>query len=170
MIRPLFSIQQTDELVVLRIRLPYVKISSAELNVQGNRLLFSLPPYFLDLHLPGQLADEGVRSAVYDHNDSHLTVKVAKLSKGEHFKDLDLMTALMRPSKSPVPKLGPKIEVIAETTAVDELSQAMEGLSLKDSAPSGPFTYGFDNGHSKVFVDLKVLSKGGNIRNRRTEP
>lgn len=153
----MFHIHQTEELIILRIRLPYVKISSAELTVDKNRILFHLQPYFLDLHLPNELSSEGVQSAVYDHNDSHLTVKIAKKIPGEHFKDLDLMAALMKPAKPVVPKLSPKIELLSETNEIEELNQAMEELSISATdTQTNRYTYGFNNGHSKVFVDLKV--------------
>lgn len=164
MLTPIFALSQTEDTLVLRIRLPYVKVSAAELTAEKNSIYFHLQPYFLHLTLENEVAKDGIRSAVYDHNDSYLTVKIAKKVPGEHFKNLEMITSLLQNSrkKEALPKI-PRIEVLASSseappdTPEKELVDQFSGLSLNR------FTYGFNMGFSGVFTDLQVLLQGRNL-------
>lgn len=96
---PRFSVSQTADLVVLVIRVPYVRVSEAEVAVDGKELSFYCKPYLLRLTLPGELVDDERISSTYDADAENgtLTVSVPKATPGEHFPDLDLVTKLLQP-------------------------------------------------------------------------
>ena len=157
MLTPIFSIQQTGKHVIFKLRLPYVKISSAETFVEGKTFKFFLHPYFLSLVLENELASNGVESAVYDHSTFYLTITVLKKNEDEHFTNLDMITALMQPEKKQEnkTKLKPNIQVISEQIdqadeQVSHLQNSMADLSLSK------FRYGFNRTYSDVFQTFQV--------------
>ena len=156
MITPIFSLSQTDPSVILRIRLPYVKVSAAELNVDKFTVTFHLQPYFLRLILENEMVSEGVQSAVYNHNDSYLTVSIGKKNAGEHFKNLEMITTLLQTSKKRdnLPQI-PKIEMISSQNGEvnDDEKEMIDQLS---DLKLNQFTYGFQGKFSGIFSDLKV--------------
>ena len=82
-----------------RVTVPHVRVSSSEIYVDGPRLSISVPPYLLQLVLPGDLAEDDSAAATYDINDGGgtLTVRVAKAVSGAHFADLDLAGRVLAP-------------------------------------------------------------------------
>ncbi len=68
MIVPRFRIVQTDEHLIIIVKVPYVKISNAEVYVEKFKFTFFLKPYLLNLNFKSELREEDPSSAVYDHN------------------------------------------------------------------------------------------------------
>lgn len=137
MIRPLFSISQTNEHLILSMTIKYVKISTADFFVADNTFRFHLSPYFLSLTFKQNLKNQEVSSVTYNHNNYQLTVKLEKKNKGEHFEDLELTNLLVTNSKV-VPKKGPTIELLSESPSINlteenspgSLEKEMEALSI----------------------------------------
>ncbi|CAN0180364.1 unnamed protein product, partial [Discosporangium mesarthrocarpum] len=94
----------TDELVVVAIRVPHVRVSNAESHVQGREFTFYCKPYLLKLIFPHDLVEDDVRCrAVYDPSmdDGTVTVHLPKAEAGQYFEDLDLTTKLLQPRWTP---------------------------------------------------------------------
>lgn len=177
MITPIFSLTQTPENIILKIRLPYVKISSSEIVVEKRNIKFHLHPYFLSLIFEKDLKPDGVQSAIFDHNTSYLTITLQKLISVEEFPNLDLITSILQSIKKPkTQKLPPLIEIIGEESNVKDIPEQNHDVNsihltnesskhelnfLEDFSKLNlkNFSYGFNSAFSKVFVDLKVFLK-----------
>ena len=98
-VTPRFSLSQDDEFVHLSIVVPHVRVSAAEVDVDGARVAFFCAPYLLRLTLPGALVDDARCRAEYDADAAGgtLNVRVAKAQAGEHFEGLDMVTRLLQP-------------------------------------------------------------------------
>ena len=95
MIIPQFELTQTTDHVVLRLRLPYVKVSKSEFFIEGNKFQFYLKPYNLKITLENRLKDaEEPSRLVYD-----LTVYLLKAEKGEEFTNLNMISLLLSKNK-----------------------------------------------------------------------
>jgi len=94
------------------IKAPYTKISETEIFVDGDDFRFFSKPYFLRLHLPGRLREDGRESAEYDFDRKEFRVRVPKESPGEEFVDLQFISNLL--TKKRDKKVGPLIEVLDE--------------------------------------------------------
>lgn len=159
---PKFEVDQTDELVVIRINLPHVRVSNAEVITEGQDFSFYCKPYLLKLSFPCPLQEgEDANRATYnpDENNGTLTVELKKRTKGEHFPDLDLITKLLK--KANVRTLTPQvheIEVLHNVNFVDN-----DNDEENDENPSTTATvsmsnaYGFDHQYSKVFRHLREI-------------
>ena len=160
MLTPIFSISQTDNEVIFKLRLPYVKISTADIFVEGRLFRFFLHPYYLSLELKQDMKTDAISSCVYDHNDYYLTVSVTKKEKGEFFDDLELITSLLSKKKEKVkPNKKPLIEVISETNDPDYEEEKVNKLSLNEELKGltlHNFGCGFNNTFTGFFKDLKV--------------
>jgi protein SHQ1 len=140
-ITPRFDVQQSASHVLLRIRVPHIRVSGAELHASGRDLTFHCRPFFLKLTLPHEVLDpseeeqeqeqdqgeeqKGERSgAVYDPDDEGgvITVRVRKRQPGLHFPGLDLQTRLLqlRKDKDRKEHVFPSIEVLGEQRTPQE--------------------------------------------------
>lgn len=156
MITPDFKITQEPEVVVIEVRVPYVKISSSEVYVENNQFYFYLKPYFLKLQFSQELreGDEAIQSSVYDHNTYIVTFKVKKRNAGEHFKDLDIISKLFE-KKPKSTKAKPKITVL-NSTSTGEKDEEMEELDSSSKVKPGSedsCTFGFDYGFDDFFTN-----------------
>lgn len=61
---------------------------------------FYVRPYFLRLHLPGAVVEDGRETCVYDIDLGIFTIKIPKLNQGEVFEGLDLLTTLLAKRKN----------------------------------------------------------------------
>ena len=162
---PRFSITQTPATVVIAIKLPFIRVSSSETLIEGNKFTFSCSPYLLKLTFPGEIVDDEARPAkgVYDPNDCNgtLTVTVHKAVEGA-FEDLDMTTKLLQPRalKKAAAAGPPLIEVVSSETNGDDddedeeavpisecgVAQQEDSVNLKVLAPR----YGFNRGIESV--------------------
>ena len=159
MITPDFKISQEEDLVVIKIRLPYVKISASEVYVEKNMFYFYLKPYYLKLQFTEDLieGDEAVESSVYDHDTYIVTFKVKKAHKGEHFKNLDIISKLFE-KKPKRTKAKPKITVLSTSSnqgteieaKMEEAEPKHEGI-LEKSGSDSSYSFGFDYGYDDFF-------------------
>ena len=167
---PRFSITQTPATVVIAIKLPFIRVSSSETLIEGNKFTFSCSPYLLKLTFPGEIVDDEARPAkgVYDPNDCNgtLTVTVHKAVEGA-FEDLDMTTKLLQPRalKKAAAAGPPLIEVVSSETNGDDddeeeeavpisecgVAQQEDIVNLKVLAPR----YGFNRGFSRCFENLR---------------
>ena len=164
-ITPKFSLSQDDNYVYVKIRVPYIKVSSAELIVDDNDFSFYCKPYLLKLSFPHSFVDDERCKGVYDMNDDNgtITAHLPKANVGEFFEDLDMISILLR---NKVTKdlegcnLPPSIEVISSEIFHEiELDQSQELHSPIDASIvsiSRP-TYGFNNKYSNFFVGLREV-------------
>ena len=172
---PKFHISQDSKNLTIAIKLPFIRVSSAETIVEGKSFTFSCPPYLLKLNFPGDLIDDDDAKGVYDPNDENGTLKITlpKVVEGD-FPDLDFTTKLLQPRELPK-KLAsrasngpPLIEVVNSTTNEDvgedsddeeeqEVSVADWGTSLdsKMEIKVGAPCYGFNQNFSNSFSNLR---------------
>jgi len=109
MITPRFECSQTDESVVVKVYCP--SATDIGIDVDNDVVLTTvINPYFLRLVLPAPIVGDGNPSSVYDPGSGYLTITLSKLTKGQHFKDLDLLSKLLAPR--PPAFTQPLIEVV----------------------------------------------------------
>jgi len=149
-LKPKFALHQDDELLYLKITIPYVRASSSEVVIDGKDVSFYCKPYLLRLKLPGDVENDEHPEfrAVYDPNigNGTITLHLPKTIKGFHFEDLDLLntllfdasppTATTTPSDRPAPMGGRAklIEVISESTNEDVAETADVAIEDNDTA------------------------------------
>ncbi|XP_064404821.1 protein SHQ1 homolog isoform X2 [Halichondria panicea] len=170
MLTPSFNIIQDEQFVIVNIRVPYVKISEAEFHINGCEFKFFCKPYFLRLHLPGQVTEDGREKAVFDIEKGSVTVHLPKLQSGEHFDNLGMLTTLLskKPAKA-TQSQKPLIEVIGanvrdscSSESEDDIDWQAEQILSEDhplnhtpSLMPNAIAYGFANQHSGVFLKLQ---------------
>jgi len=100
---PTFSITQDEAFVRVKIRVPYVRVSGAEMICDGHDFSFYCHPYLLKLTFPRELDgdDEERCKAVYnpDEDNGTIVAHLPKKTSGEDFPDLDLTTLLLQRRK-----------------------------------------------------------------------
>lgn len=163
-ITPRFTVDQTDEEVLVKINVPYVRVSQAEVVASSHDFTFYCKPYFLKLTFPHEVVDDDRCRAVYDPNIDHglITAHLPKLVPGQHFPDLDMVSKLLqnRITKDNKEWSPPLIEVVGET--VNDVDSASElGKDALPNIDSGEVNvrmtpmYGFNNLYSKVLGNLR---------------
>lgn len=123
------------------------------------------------LHLSGHIEETDFSKGSYDADKGTFVICVQKVSKGEHFENLDFVTSLLTPSqqkKCDVAK--PIVEVVSETVEgyVDEEEESSDNEGSEWYIEQCPFEgpsedflisaphYGFGNKLSGVFHNFKV--------------
>ncbi|KAK0228395.1 SHQ1 protein-domain-containing protein [Armillaria fumosa] len=170
MITPRFSCRQTAESVIISVYCPAVRASDVELNVDDTLFTLHINPYFLRLNFPHALLEDDKSSATYDGTTGYLTIALTKQTRGQEFRDLDLLTKLLapRPSSNEVkievldPSPGDDDDLVAETQALsiepDVLEAAQNDWQIPQTVPDSlpplhlSTSYGFLNRHSGYFV------------------
>lgn len=110
MITPRFRLRQDHNFIYVVVELPYVKISDAEVDVEGTQFTMYVKPYFLKLNFGHELKDDEQSKGVYDIDKKEITFKVSKAQPGTEFENLDLVASLLSPKK---PRERGFIEVIS---------------------------------------------------------
>lgn len=90
---PRFTVTQDDTSVLVSINVPHIRVSDAELSLDGRDFTFWCKPYLLNLRFPLDLQPEDESSgcrARYDPdlNDGTIMVTLPKINPGEHFPGL----------------------------------------------------------------------------------
>lgn len=111
MLTPRFELTQTDTELAIIIHAPYANIKDAEVSVDGTDFRFYSTPYYLRLALPGEIEENDLSSGSYDCEKGIFSLRFSKVSKGEHFENLDMITTLLSPPKKKS-TIIPNIEVI----------------------------------------------------------
>ncbi|XP_065829745.1 protein SHQ1 homolog isoform X2 [Oscarella lobularis] len=128
MLTPAFDLSQTDEFVIVKLIVPYAKISDVEFHIEETVFLFYMKPYYLRLNFPGEIVEDGREKAQYDVDKGHILVYLPKVSPGQHFDGLDMLTALMAP-KSKKKVTRPSIEILPDSqeSAAGAIAQVGRG-------------------------------------------
>ncbi|XP_046881166.1 protein SHQ1 homolog isoform X2 [Hypomesus transpacificus] len=100
MITPAFELSQDPDFLNLSIRVPYTRTTEFDLYIDGVDFKFYAKPYFLRLTLPGKIVEDGREKATFDIDKGLFTLRVPKLSAGEHFEGLQMLTSLLAPKGS----------------------------------------------------------------------
>lgn len=170
---PSFTIEQTETHVILHIRVPYVKISMAELLIEGTDFSFYCKPYLLKLTFPHEvLSESDLSSAKYDPDDNNgtLTVMLCKQESGLHFPDLDILSKLLTTQSianlhTAVEESGIEVlhsEHFVDQEEDDEENEEIIGPHRNDTpltiaSSSSSFSYGFNNQYSSIFSRAREL-------------
>nr|CAD7442013.1 unnamed protein product [Timema bartmani] len=133
MLTPRFELSQTDSLLTVIIYAPYTNIAETEVFVEENQFFFYSSPYYLRLHLPGLVEESRDSHGSYSADEGKFVINVSKVTPGQNFPDLDLLTSLLSPPGKRV-DISPGIQVI-----------------------DGP-KYGFANQKAGVFHNLQYES------------
>lgn len=167
-ITPKFSVTQSDEYVIVNIKVPHIRVASTEIIAEDENFSFYCHPYLLKLVLPFHVIGDDERCrAAYDLNDDFgaLTCYLPKLTFGQHFPDLDLTTKLLQ-KRSILPHRNtiPTIDLISETSCSTDFDgpnddQCLDLDQLDSDSPiqplkHGKLTYGFQNRYSNVLIGL----------------
>ncbi|CAD5218810.1 unnamed protein product [Bursaphelenchus okinawaensis] len=151
MLTPFFKLDQTEEYVIIDIRAPNANLRDAEIDFCDKIFLFSAAPYFLRLYLPGYVGLFEKSSSDYDADTGTFKIKVPKQNKGEHFKDLEMLSQLLKPQRptgqSNVEELEDEVEGVLTDQKVPETEVAPNSEEIKK------FGYGF--GWSKLGIMKK---------------
>ncbi|KIM80826.1 hypothetical protein PILCRDRAFT_822105 [Piloderma croceum F 1598] len=132
MITPRFSCSQTAESVVISIYCPSIRASDVEIHVDETLLTVHINPYFLRLNFSNRLLEDDESSAQYDPGSGYLIVTLTKETKGEEFKDLDLLAKLLAPRSTQI-QHQPIIEVVGTENVSndeDDLVERTRALAL----------------------------------------
>ena len=170
MLTPKFEIDQDTDFLIIHIYAPYVKISSVQTLIDGNLFQFHCQPYFLSLHLPHPLTEDGRERACYDVDTGSFVVYVPKLKSGQVFPDLDMLTKLLtQPTKIPDLRsfeTSPQITLVGEEddplSLLGEISDEELDWRLEQVIPDTADTvlmkgvcYGFAGQKQGVFSRLQ---------------
>lgn len=116
--------------------------SDVELNVDDTLFTLHINPYFLRLNFSHALLEDDNSSATYDGGTGYLTVVLTKQTRGQEFRDLDLLAKLLapRPSSNEV-----KIEVLdSSPEGDDDLVAKTQALSIEPDVLEGfPLPFNF---------------------------
>lgn len=132
MITPEFELSQDEAYVSVKIKVPYVKISNAEMVLDENDFTFLLQPYYLKLSFKQAfVGNDKIHSAIYDHNTQFITVQLEKLNHSEVFEDLDMISKFLKPKQAKEPAQKFCFEVLDshefEDGEADDVAKKMEG-------------------------------------------
>ena len=81
--------------------------------------------YIFRLSFPGQVAEEG-SSCKYEVDSGTYNISILKVTQGEHFDNLDLLTTLLNNTKPK--KFRPLIEVVSNSKCLYQLV-SLNGLN-----------------------------------------
>lgn len=133
MIVPRFSVSQSEALLVIKIHVPYIRVSEAEIFAENNEFTFYCKPYSLKLAFQGEISGDETCRAKYDPDEDNgvITAELPKLIPGTHFPELDLPSKLLldRKAADASKYQFPSIEIIGETNhssddpEIDDLSE-----------------------------------------------
>lgn len=171
MLTPSFIINQDYSTITVEIQTPHASISSAEFYINNDVFQFYCKPYFLRLYLSGKIVENGSESATYNADSCSFIVKVPKLTPGEEFQGLEMITKLL----TPVGKVSaglPEISDICDEDVTDELSCGDWPLhaDLPEELPDST-KYGFANLKSGIFSKLRdEFSTVTDIKNPDSTP
>ncbi|CAB4066444.1 DUS1 [Lepeophtheirus salmonis] len=95
MLTPRFNISQDKESLTISIYAPFTHLSSTTIHIEGEDFRFFSTPYYLRLHLSGNVIED---KGYYDADSNSFIVRAIKETPGEEFKGLDKITTLLTPS------------------------------------------------------------------------
>ncbi|KAH6922623.1 hypothetical protein HPB50_017302 [Hyalomma asiaticum] len=163
MLTPAFELRQDDDFLIIEIKAPYSKMSEAEIYFHEEEFKFYSKPYYLRLHLPGKVVENGLETAKYVSDNGVYVVHMPKQSPGQVFTGLDLLTKLLAPNQRTGPA-RPMIEVLENRSANNEEAPEVEDDWHVEQMPWTPRDevsllegrkYGFDRQRTGVIARIK---------------
>uniref|UniRef100_A0A224Z766 Protein SHQ1 homolog n=1 Tax=Rhipicephalus zambeziensis TaxID=60191 RepID=A0A224Z766_9ACAR len=160
MLTPAFELRQDDDFLIIEIKAPYSKISEAEIYFHEEEFTFYSKPYYLRLHLPGKVVENGHETAKYISDNGVYVVHMPKQSPGQVFTGLDLLTKLLAPNPRAV-RAQPVIEVLENWSASDEPPEVDWHVEQTPWTPQDEVSlldgrkYGFDRQRTGVIARVK---------------
>jgi protein SHQ1 len=139
------------------------------------------------IHFPGNIIEDEHFNTVYDPSPGQFTVKISKVTKGQHFPDLDMLSKLLaRKGETDKDKSDkkPLIEVIGGTDMEveeekNELQEAIDfNWEIPQQVPTAPDLqlaahYGFNNQYTGYFrhvqETMNEINELGNIEQSTLE-
>lgn len=115
MLTPNFELDQTENYLIIKIKARFANVNETEIDVNGTQITFYSSPYYLRLHLPGEVEETDSSSGSYDWDSYVFTFKLNKVNPGEHFPDLNLINKFLTP-KTINHTIKPSIEVLNESS------------------------------------------------------
>ena len=97
MLTPRFEISEREDSLLIVIFAPFTNVAETEIFMNGRDFRFFSKPYFLRLHLPGEIVENDLAEAKYAAESRSFEVVAPKANKGEKFEGLQLLTELLRP-------------------------------------------------------------------------
>lgn len=110
MLTPNFELDQNENYLIIKIKARFANVNETEIDVNGNEVIFYSSPYYLRLHLPGEVTETDSSSGSYDWESYVFTFTLNKAIPGEHFQDLELINKFLTPKKTHI--INPSIEII----------------------------------------------------------
>nr|CAD7255734.1 unnamed protein product [Timema shepardi] len=126
MLTPRFELSQTDSLLTVIIYAPYTNIAETEVFVEENQFIFYSSPYYLRLHLPGLVEESRDSHGSYSADEGKFVINVSKVTPGQNFPDLDLLTSLLSPP-------GKKVDI---SPGIQYESSELLDLPSPDTTPA----------------------------------
>ncbi|XP_029639621.1 protein SHQ1 homolog isoform X1 [Octopus sinensis] len=168
MLTPRFELSQDDDFLHIIIDAVLAKISDTEIFIDDDEFIFYSTPYYLRLHLPGKLVEDGRETCTY--NDGKFSLQIPKKVAGEMFEGLEMLTKLLTP-KGKYSAKSPLIEVLNNETSASSTKEHKIGEDANEEEefdwyfeqepPSAvkdtvlqQYCYGFANKRSGVFQNL----------------
>lgn len=111
MLTPNFELDQTDDYLIIKIKARFANVNETEIDVNGSQVTFYSSPYYLRLHLPGEVTETDSSTGSYDWDSFIFTFSLNKLNPGEHFPDLNLINKFLTPKKT-TNLVNPTIEIL----------------------------------------------------------
>ena len=140
--------------VFIKIQAPFIKIAEADCYVTDDEFYFHAEPYYLRLHLPGEVVDDehSASQSQYDVDKGELTVRLSKKVQGQWFEGLDMLTKLLTPKKIE-PAICDGVEVISDSRSKTEINCPDSGSVhyFTEESSDGQLDFEFD-----WFVEQKV--------------
>ncbi|XP_015795996.1 protein SHQ1 homolog [Tetranychus urticae] len=119
MITPNFMLKQDDKYVYITIKAPMAKLMETQIDFEGNLFHFSSKPYYLRLHLPGNLsAQDGSEKIDWVAEENRFVISVLKENEGEYFEGLDMLTKLLTQPKKEKPMIA-QIEILDQESNIE---------------------------------------------------
>lgn len=94
MLLPNFTLSQTPETLLVKVRAPYCSIGELEVDVYDDCFIFACFPYYLRFNLPGSVK-ENCDDSSYSSITEEFEFRLKKTHPGEEFKDLDIYPKLL---------------------------------------------------------------------------
>ncbi|XP_050438272.1 protein SHQ1 homolog [Adelges cooleyi] len=154
MLTPNFELSQTADHLFIKIKARFANVADTDTDVNGNQFTFYASPYYLRLHLPGEVVENDSSSGSYDWDTYTYTFKLSKATPGEHFSDLNLINKFLTPKKPLIQ--SPSIEILGESSydeTDDDINCEFFQTPLSDENKSS-MKYGFANQTQNAFRNL----------------
>ncbi|QSL66468.1 hypothetical protein MERGE_000848 [Pneumocystis wakefieldiae] len=137
MITPTFSVEQDTDFIYINIHAVFIRTQNVEIYVEENLFIFSATPYYLRLHLPGNIVEDKFSKMSYDISSETVKIKLSKETPGMVFHDLDLISTLLSKSKISRDKkaTAPVIEIINEKNTSENTHNNSQ-ITLEDGLVS----------------------------------